>query len=115
MVVKIFDEINLDEKRFREVNLKEFNDFYLIGIKDKESKEVSSITFEIAIDSGVKGKPLHLPNIKLDLEKEVSGVRCTNHPSVFYIRPVQVITADGKAVKEGKFDVEININALDLG
>ena len=112
MIVKVFNNINLDKNSFREVNLKDFNDFYLIGITNDDIK---SITFEVAIDSGVKNKPLILPNIKLDFEKEVSGVRILNHPSTFYIRPIQVVTNNLEVLKNGQFDIEVNINALNLG
>lgn len=113
MIIKAFSKIDLDKNSFRQVDLKEFNDFYLIGINNE--KNIKSITFEVAIDSGVKNKPLILPNIKLDFEKEVSGVRILNHPSTFYIRPIQVITDNLEVLKNGQFDIEININALNLG
>lgn len=111
MIVKVFNNINLDKNSFREVNLKDFNDFYLIGITNDDIK---SITFEVAIDSGVKNKPLLLPNIKLDLEREVSATRVLNYPNEFYIRPIQVINKDNEIIKTGIFNVEININALNL-
>lgn len=113
MIVNIFNKINLDDKKFREVDLKSFNDFYLIGYKKND--EIKSIVFEVAIDSGIKNNPLYLPNIKLDLDKEVSGVRVLNHPSVFYIRPIQVIKDHYEVVEQGKYDIDINVNALDLG
>ena len=114
MIVKVFDKIDLDKSVFRKVDLKTFNDFYLIGI-DSDSLDIDSITFEVAIDSGVKNKPLILPNIKLDFKDFVSGVRILNHPSEFYIRPIQVIDKEKFEVhKSGNFDIEININALNL-
>lgn len=113
MIIKAFSNIDLDNKKFRLIDLKEFNDFYLIGIKGKET--IKSISFETAIDSGVKSKPLSLPNIKLELNNEVSAVRITNYPSQFYIKPVQIIDSEGKSITTGSFDVEVNINALNLG
>ena len=113
MIIKAFSNIDLDDKKFRLIDLKEFNDFYLIGIKDDEN--VKSITFEVAIDSGVKNKPLILPNIKLEFNRNVDGVRILNHPNQFYIRPVQIITKSLEAKTNGKFNVEINVNALNLG
>ena len=113
MILKVFDKIDLDKNPFREVNLKGANDFYLIGIT--KDKKIKSVVFEVAIDSGVKGKPLHLPNIKLELDEEINGVRVLNHPSEFYIRPVQVTYEDGHDKACGKFDIEVNLNAQDLG
>ena len=113
MIIKVFNNINLDKNSFREVNLKDFNDFYLIGITN--NKEIKSITFEVAIDSGVKNKPLLLPNIKLDFEKDVSATRVLNYPNEFYIRPIQLINKDSEVIKTGTFNVEVNINALNLG
>ena len=115
MILKVFDRIDLDKNPFREVNLKGANDFYLISIT--KDKNIKSVVFEVAIDSGVKGKPLQLPNIKLELDgkNEVSGVRVLNHPSEFYIRPVQVTYEDGHDKACGKFDIEVNLNAQDLG
>lgn len=111
MIIKAFNNIDLDKNSFRQVDLKEFNDFYLIGINNDNIK---SITFEVAIDSGVKNKPLLLPNIKLDLEREVSATRVLNHPNQFYIRPIQIINKDNEVIKTGTFNVEVNINALNL-
>lgn len=112
MIVKVFNNIDLDKNSFRQVDLKEFNDFYFVGITD--NKNIKSITFETAIDSGVKNKPLLLPNIKLEFEREVSGVRLLNYPSTFYIRPIQVVDKNFKVFNVGKFDIEVNINALNL-
>lgn len=113
MIIKAFSNIDLDDKKFRLIDLKEFNDFYLIGIKNDET--IKSITFEVAIDSGVKNKPLMLPNIKLEFNRNVDGVRILNYPNQFYIRPVQIITKSLEAKTSGKFDVEINANALNFG
>lgn len=113
MIVKEFSEINLDNNLARVVDLKDKNDFYLIGVT--KSKDIKSITFEVSIDSGVKGKPLFIQNIRLEITGEISGARFLNMPSEFYIKPIQIINKDGKTLKEGKFPVAININAMDLG
>lgn len=113
MIINIFDKIDLDKSTFRKIDLKSFNDFYLIGI-DNDAHDINSITFEIAIDSGVKNKPLILPNIKLEFKNSMGSVRVLNHPSEFYIRPIQVEDKELSIHKKGKFNVEININALNL-
>lgn len=112
MIIKAFSNIDLDNNKFRLIDLKELNDFYFIGIRGNDN--IKSVTFEVAIDSGVKNKPLMLPNIKLEFNRNVDGVRVLNHPSQFYIRPVQVITKSLEAKTAGKFDVEVNINAVNL-
>lgn len=112
MIIKLYDKVKLNSA-YQKIDLKDKNDFYLIGIT--QNKKIKSITFEISIDSGIKDRPLKIENIKLEIDKEISAVRLLNRPSEFYIKPIQIITTEEEIKTEGTFDIAININALDLG
>lgn len=128
---KILKNINLDNS-WTKVNLKKYNDFYLIGLKkDKINKKkdtldkdcVKKIRFEVAIDSGKKNKYLTVNYITLNFtdlsssDNQLNSIsaltRVTNYPSTFYIRPVD-ITGETSTVNEGRCSIEIYLNEMRL-
>lgn len=129
MTVNVIPRLKLNDK-FYNVDLKTFNDFYIIAVKEKETKRdtikvdnVRKVRFEIAIDSGIKDKPLTIQYINLDFNDITSGnneinkitafQRLLNMPQNFYIKPVSV--DDGqKEIKSGETSITININAMKL-
>ena len=72
MVKNLLHRIELN-KEWYEADLGNYNDFYLIGIKDTKlnkkdtvlAKDIDTIEFELGIDSGVAGKPLTTGFLKL--------------------------------------------------
>lgn len=128
---KVLKNINLNGE-WTKVNLKKYNDFYLIGLKkDKINKRkdtldkdcVKKIRFEVAIDSGKKNKYLTVNYITLNFadmsssDTELNNIsaitKVTNYPSKFYIRPVDM-TGESSTVNEGRCSIEVYINEMRL-
>lgn len=110
-MINQYQSIDLDNAAYQAVNLGSgYGCFYLIGITTLT--DIKSVTFSVAVDSGVSGKPLVLNNITLELSGEVSGTVLTGYPQNFYLKPVQVLKTNGEALTEGEFDIEVNINPV---
>ena len=129
MVSNIISRLKLQD--WREVNLKSFNDCYIIAIKDKSFKKdtvnvdcVNKITFELGIDCGIKNNPLTISYFTLDFNDITSGnnelnkitafTRLVNIPNTFYIRAVAIQTDNGQ-IDKGETSISVNVNAIDLG
>lgn len=114
----IYNEIDLSNTTYTEIDLSGKHCFYLISVA--QDNKVKSITFSIAIDSGVQNNPLQIQYITLPVNEGISGVRFTGFPDEFYIKPTQVtLLKDEQVVKSNidntPFDIEVNISPLDLG
>lgn len=128
---RVFKRVDLNAG-WKKVTLKEYNDFYLTAIKkDKVDKKatldkdcVKKIRFELAIDSGRKGKYLIYNNqinvlfgssVSSDAEfsKVVASTKVLGCPSTFYIRAVDM-TGIAATVTEGCTSIEVYINELKL-
>lgn len=113
----LYNEIDLESSNYTSVSLSNNHSFYLIAVAQND--EISSITFSIAIDSGVKNNLLNIQNITLPVKEGISGVRFDRFPDSFYIKPLQVILKNDTVMKHNidntPFDVEINISPLNLG
>ncbi len=131
MISTILDKIRLTDT-WQLINLKTYNDCYLIGIKREKNKkdlinsiDVQSIKFELGIESGIKDQPLTIQTISLNfndmtsfnesLNEITAFTRILNIPSEFYIRPISITTKDSKEIKSGEVNITINVNAVDLG
>lgn len=127
---KIFKEVKLNSG-WKKVDLRKFNDFYLTAIKkDKNSKKstldkdcVRKIRFEVAIDSGKKGKYIYYNQLVADFKdasssdvefnKKVASVRALGYPSTFYIKAVDM-TGESSIATEGSASIEVYLNELRL-
>ena len=127
---KVLSNITLD-KSWTKVNLKKYNDFYLIALKkDKTNKKdtlnkdcVKKIRFEVAIDSGKKNKYLTINYLTLNFndlsssDAELNNVsaltKVMNFPSTFYIRPIDM-TGETSTVSEGRCSIEVYVNEMRL-
>ena len=127
---KIFKSIKLNDS-WKKVTLKKYNDFYLVAIKkEKDSKKdtlqkdcVRKIRFEVAVDSGKKGKYLTTNYITLnfndlsssdaDFNKVTAITKVLNYPSTFYIKAIDM-TGETSTATEGKTSIEIFVNELRL-
>ena len=128
---KVLSNITLDGSWTR-VNLKKYNDFYLIGVKkDKVNKKkdtlnkdcVKKIRFEVAIASGKKNKYLTVNYLTLNFNDMTSSdaelntitalTKVMNFPSSFYIRPVDM-TGETSTVNEGRCAIEVYVNEMRL-
>lgn len=128
---KIFKKVDLSAG-WKKVTLKEHNDFYLIAVKkDKACKKdtldkdcVKKIRFELAVESGVKGKYLiHSNQINLffggsvssdaEFGKVMASTKVLGCPSTFYIRAVDM-TGVTSTVTEGCASIEVYMNELRL-
>lgn len=127
---KIFKSIKLNDS-WKKVTLKKYNDFYLVAIKKgKDSKKdtlqkdcVRKIRFEVAVDSGKKGKYLTTNYITLnfndlsssdaDFNKVTAITKVLNYPSTFYIKAIDM-TGETSTATEGKTSIEIFVNELRL-
>ena len=128
---KVFDYISLDGT-WKEVNLKKYNDLYLIGVKknkinkrkDNLDKDcVKKIRFEIAIESGKKNKYLTVNYATLnftdmsssdaDLNAITAVTKLLNYPSKFFIRAIDM-TGESSVVNEGRCSIEVFINEMRL-
>ena len=128
---KVLNNITLDGS-WKKVNLKKYNDFYLIALKkdkmnlkkDTLNKEcVKKIRFEIAIASGKKNKYLTTNYLTLNFNDMTSSdaslnnitalAKVLNFPSTFYIRPID-ITGETSTVTEGRCSIEVYINEMRL-
>ena len=128
---KVLSNISLD-KSWTKVNLRKYNDFYLIGIKkDKSNKKkdtldkdcVKKIRFEVAIASGKKNKYLTVNYLTLNFNDMTSSdaalnnitalTKVMNFPSTFYIRPVDM-TGETSTVNEGRCAIEVYVNEMRL-
>lgn len=128
---RVLKNINLDGK-WTKVNLKKYNDFYLIGLKkDKINKRkdtldkecVKKIRFEVAIASGKKDKYLTVNYVTLNFadtsssDAELNNIsaltKVTNYPSKFFIRAVDM-TGESSTVNEGRCSIEVYLNEMRL-
>ena len=127
---KIFNGVKLNSE-WKKVNLKKFNDFYLIAIKkDKNSRRatldkdcIKKIRFEFAVDSGKKGKYLYYNQLvvdfkdvsskDMDFNKKVASIKALGYPSTFYVRAVDM-TGEASTVTEGSASVEVYLNEMRL-
>lgn len=130
MVQTLISKLKLDNNWIK-VNLND-DSFYLIAIKeevkklkDKEikSSEVDKIYFEVAIDSGIKDKPITINRIALDFKDETSEDEDINSitafnrfqgfPKDFYIKPIKIVTYDStvysKDIETG-ISIKVNLN-----
>ena len=113
------------------VDLGDLNSFYIIGIKESKGdtdtidpKDVKSLSFEVGIESGIENKYLTIGYLNLnfddftsndkDLNASTAMSRYLNYPSVFYIKPTQIFTANGEKFTAGITNIDININAVKL-
>lgn len=121
--------LNTDWKK---VDLGKFDDFYIIAQKAKKDSrsdiikkdDVRKIKFEVGVDSFTKKKPLTINYITLNFNDVSSSdvvtndltaiAKVLNYPSVFYIRPIEIIDKNNNVIKEGKTSIKIGINALRL-
>lgn len=130
MVKNILNRIRLDGN-WVSVNLGNFNDCYVIAIKNQSGKkdtvnpdEVKILTFEIGIDSGIKGSPISISRFSLNfnetsssdvaLDKITAFTRLLNIPSDFYLRAVSIDNG-AKSLNKGETSISININPVNLG
>ena len=128
---KILKNIDLNSK-WTKVNLKKYNDFYLIGLKkDKINKKkdtldkdcVKKIRFEVAIASGKKNKYLTINYITLNFadmsssDTELNNIsaltKVVNYPSKFFIRAIDM-TGESSTVNEGRCSIEVYLNEMRL-
>lgn len=130
MVKNIISIMNID-KNWQKVSI-DGNDYYLIAIKEQkkekddiDSSTVKRIRFEIAIDSGIKNKPLTIQYVNLDFSDMTSGnneinkitafAKMVNQPKEFYIRPVSIMDDKLQEIRSGRVSISINVNSMDLG
>ena len=115
-VTKIFNNIDLDGAIWTAISLNNHHSFFLISVAQDD--KIKSITFAIAVDSGVTNNPLQYQYITLPVNEGISGIRFSGFPDDFYIKPVQVTLKNEDVVKENidatPFDIEININPMDF-
>lgn len=129
-MTKIFKKITLNGD-WKKVTLKKYNDFYLMAVKaDKNAKKdtlnkdcVKKIRFEVAVDSGKKGKYMTVNYITLnfsDLSSSdtefnmVSAItKVLNYPSTFYIKAIDM-TGEASTVTEGRTSISVYLNELRL-
>lgn len=127
---KIFNKVTLNDG-WKKVTLKKYNDFYLMAVKaNKAGKKdtldkdcVRKIRFEIAVDSGKKGKYMTINYVTLNFNdlsssdatfNKISAVtKVLNYPSTFYIKAVDM-TGDTSTVIEGTTSIEVFVNELRL-
>ena len=127
---KIFKSIKLNDS-WKKITLKKYNDFYLVAIKkEKDSKKdtlqkdcVKKIRFEVAVDSGKKGKYLTINYITLnfndlsssnaDFNKVTAITKLLNYPSTFYIKAIDM-TGETSTAIDGSTSIEVFINELRL-
>ena len=112
-IINQYSTIDLDNASYQAVDLNNKHNFYMIAITDLTN--IQSVTFSVAIDSGVTGKPLEIQYIKLPVSAGISGTRFTYFPDEFYLKPVQIVTNDEQVIQKGEFEIEININPVDFG
>ena len=116
-VTTVYNEIDLSDDTFKSVNLNNKHNFYLIAVAQDDV--VSSITFGVYIDSGVANNPLLIQYITLPVNVGISGQRWCGFPDDFYIKPTQVTLKNLDVKKENiggqPYQVEVNINPIDLG
>ena len=131
-IIKVFDK-KLTLNKWKEINLKNLNDFYLIAIKgNKKSKkdildpkDVKKIKFEIAAETGVKNKYITVSYLNLnfddisssdiELNKITGYTKQVKGPSKFFIRIIEVIDNKNMSYKEGNLNIKVNINPQKLG
>ena len=129
-MTKIFKRVVLNDG-WKKVTLKKYNDFYLMAIKsDKVSKKdtlnkdcVRKIRFEVAVDSGKKGKYITVNYLTLNFSDFTSSdstfnavsaiTKVLNYPSTFYIRAIDM-TGESSTVVDGGTSIEVYVNELRL-
>lgn len=128
MILNISNSIKVDSI-WQKVELKTTNNVYLIVAKNKPNKKdtincenVKKVRFEIAIDSGIKDKPLTIRYFNIDFDDITSGnneinrttgfVKLVDIPNKFYIR-VSSLDDGFKSIKNGTTNITVNINEID--
>ena len=129
MINKVLDKIDLNQG-WIQVNLKEFNDCYIIAIKEEKDKKdtidptsIRKIRFEMGIDCGIKGQPLTIQYFNLDFNDITSGdnalnkisafTRLLNIPNNFYLK-VRSLDDGAKEIKSGVTSIALYINSMNL-
>lgn len=112
-MIKKYNTIDLDTAAYSSVDLSSHtHDFFLIAIT--EDKNIKSISFSCAVDSGVSNEYLEIQTITVPVYDKISGARFINFPREFYIKPIRVVTIDDVEHTTGEYEVEININNISL-
>lgn len=128
MIINISNSIKVNGV-WQKVELKNTNNVYLIVAKNKLNKKdtincenVKKVRFEVAIDSGIKDKPLTIRYININFDDITSGnneinkttgfVKLADIPSKFYIR-VSSLDDGFKSIHEGTTNITVNINEID--
>jgi hypothetical protein len=132
MVKNILGKIKVDGN-WVAVDMGTFNDCYMIAIKEEMGKkdtinpiDVTSINFEIGIDSGIKNSPISISRFSINFNEvtsrdktinKITGfTKLLNIPSNFYLRVVSINTKTSyNGLTEGQTSIVLNINPLDLG
>lgn len=116
-VTTVYSQIDLSDNTLKSIDLNGIHNFYLISVANDDS--VSSVTFEMYIDSGVQNTPLVIQYLTLPVKNGIVGQRYCGVPDKFYLKPTQVILKNGDVKKENiggtPYSVEINMNPIDLG
>ena len=126
-------KIDLANKSWKQLTLgTNLHSVYLIAIKDTkvdgdtiDADKITKLVFEIAIDSGISGKPVTIENVTLDFntctssDEEISKItaftRLLNLPSNISIRCIGIQT-ETEQLKEGFVSsIDINVSPIDLG
>ena len=129
---KICETLSLETTSWTKIELgSDLNSFYLIGVKELKGesdtidpKDVKIINFEVGIECGITNKYLTIGTLTLDfdaftsrdkdLNSNTAMARYLNHPSVFYIKPLDIVTYSGAKYTEGTTTIGVNINSLKL-
>ena len=116
---------------YQSIDLLTNSNFYIIGIKGTskatgdtvDPKDIISIAFELAVDSGESNKYITVGRTILNFNVESSLDKAFNEKSAynlisrftpkFYIRPISMETVEG-TVTEGQASVSIYINSFSL-
>lgn len=127
MIKKILDNLTINSDWIK-VSLEEYNNCYLIAIKDLTettgfipSANIKRIRFEVGIDSGITNKPVTISYFNVNFEDITSGnnevnkltafTRLTGFPNEFYLR-VSSVQQDFDEVTSGKVAISLNVNML---
>lgn len=127
MIKKILDNLTINSDWIK-VSLEEYNNCYLIAIKDLTettgfipSANIKRIRFEVGIDSGITNKPVTISYFNVNFEDITSGnnevnkltafTRLAGFPNEFYLR-VSSVQQDFDEVTSGKVAISLNVNML---
>ena len=122
--------IELDSP-WAKVDLGDLNSFYLIGVKEAKGaddtidpKDIKLLNFEVGIESGISNTYLTIGYLTLNFDEFTSNdptvnsvtamTRYLNYPSIFYIKPKDVVTYTNDKIVKGKASLSININTVKL-